>query len=194
MPFMTPTIARTFQATSLAGAVFRQSATSSLGSGRIDTSIGSLYAGGAVSATSLGGIIGVAPPGVTRLIVIASTRSFESAEVYAFGGFAESKANLQLQLEEFSTAAGPTGAPAGKFVFLAQGAPTTVFDASVAPIGINMRIGESNRRDAFIFARVVPGRTYRVWLRSFQLVQAVGVASAASNFTYDFAPLFFSFV
>jgi hypothetical protein len=121
--------------------------------------------------------------------VTASTASLENSAVLVpplSGGIAQAYADLSIFVEEFS--------PTGAFIAGVSGPATVVLDASVFGIGgINIRIDERRTRIASIHMPVVGGRIYRIWLDSFQFVNAVGPAHAASNFAYSFGPLFFVF-
>jgi hypothetical protein len=108
--------------------------------------------------------------------------------VAAAFGTAQASATLSIFVEEFS--------PAGAFIRNVRGPATVVFDAAAFFIGVHLRLNERNTRSASILMPVVSGRFYRAWLDSLQFVSSVGgpVAEAVSNFTYDFGPLFFTFV
>jgi hypothetical protein len=92
---------------------------------------------------------------------------------------------LSIFVQEFS--------PTGAFIRNVSGPPTVVLDVSTFFAGVHLRIDERRTRIASIHMPVVGGRRYRIWLDSLQFVNVVGTAHAASNFTYDFGPLFFTF-
>lgn len=190
MPFVSPTIPFTSSISSpLTGVIVRQSASSDGVFGRLDASIAAFPPfGGMATTTSLGANIGAAPPNVSFLVVFASTASFENGIVAAAIGTAEAKASLSVFVEEFDSN--------GAFIRARAGQPTVVFDAAAFFIGAQLRVNETQTRSAFMIMPVVGGNIYRIWLDSFQFVSVVGgpVADAGSNFTYDFSPLFFSFI
>jgi hypothetical protein len=98
---------------------------------------------------------------------------------------AQAYADLSILVQEFS--------PAGAFIRNIPGPAAVVYDVSVFFLGVNIRANEMRTRFASTHTPVVPGRIYRIWLDSFQFVNANFTAHAASNFTYDFGPLFFVF-
>jgi len=130
--------------------------------------------------------IGAAPSSASFLDVTASTTSFENGGVLvAPFGSAQAFADLSILVQEFS--------PTGVFIRNIPGPSTVVLDARADLFGVNLRVDEIHTRIASIHMPVVGGRIYRIWLDSFQFVNAVNTAHAASNFTYDFGPLFFVF-
>jgi hypothetical protein len=190
MPFMLPTTPFFSSTTSLNGIVYSSSAFTSGGLGRIAASIAAdPPSGGAATTTALGGTIGTAPPGSVFLDVTAATASLENGLAIATPMFppasAQAYADLSILVQEFS--------PTGAFVKNVWGPATVVYDVSVFFFGVNIRADERRTRTASIHTPVVGGFIYRVWLASFQFVNANFAAHAASNFTYDFGPLFFVF-
>jgi hypothetical protein len=189
MPFVLPTIPFFSSTTSpLTGSVNGSSALTAGGLGRLSADISAdTPAGGAATTTSLGTATAfAASAGTTFLDVTASTASLEN------GGFvvwpvasAQAYADLSIFVQEFS--------PTGAFIRSVSGQPTVVLDVGTSFGGVYLRINESRTRIASIHMPVVGGRRYRIWLDSFQFVNAVGTAHASSNFVYDFGPLFFVF-
>jgi len=168
--------------------IVRQSAQVHRGGGRLDASIGALApAGGAATITSLGGSLVPAPAGSIALFFSVATFSLESASVTAALGFAESHCHLYFEVEEFTP-------DRSSLIRVFPGPITQVYDVAIPILGINLRIAETNRRDAFIQIPVIPGNNYRPWVHSLQFVNAAANASAASNFTFDFGALVYSFI
>lgn len=189
MPFILPTIPFTTGSTFVTGVIFRQSTAAFGRTARLDASIASFIpVGGASTFTSLGADLGTAPAEAQILIVTADTVTFETGMASAFIGTAQASATLSIFVQEF--------AATGTFIRTVTGPPTVVFDAAAYGIGVNLRINETNNRAAFFTMPVVRGRFYRAFLSSLQFVSSAGgpVAEAVSNFTYDFGPLFFTFV
>jgi hypothetical protein len=127
----------------------------------------------------------VAPTNATLLTVTANTTSFENGLALASGGTAQASAHLSIFVQEFS--------PTGAFVRNVVGPSTVVFDASAFFFGFHIRVDETNARTASILMPVVGNGRYRIWVDSLQFVNVAGAAHAASNFVYDFGPLFFVF-
>ncbi|HSL45603.1 MAG TPA: hypothetical protein VK897_19365 [Anaerolineales bacterium] len=188
MPFILPTIPFTTSSTFVTGIISRQAATSA-GSARLDASISSFIPGGGASTlTSLGANLGAAPDQTQLLFVSVNTRTFETGMAAAGIGTAQASATLLIFVEEFS--------PAGAFIRSVPGPPTVVYNAAAHFIGVDLRVNESNTRSASVSVPVVAGRIYVAWVDSIQSVLTGGspVAEAVSNFTYDFGPMFFTFV
>jgi hypothetical protein len=189
MPFVLPTVPFFSSTTDpLTGSVNGSSAVTAGGLGRLFTNISAdTPAGGAGTTTSLGTATALAAPvGTTFLDVTASTASLENGGFVVWPvGSAQAYADLRILVQEFS--------PTGAFIRSVTGQPTVVLDVGTFFGGVYLRINESRTRIASIHMPVVGSRRYRIWLDSFQFVNAVGTAHAASNFTYDFGPLFFMF-
>jgi hypothetical protein len=190
MPFVLPTIPFFSSTTSLNGIVYSSAAFTAGGLGRIAASIAADQpSGGAATTTALGATIGAAPPGSVFLDVTATTASLENGLAIATPmlppASAQAYADLSVLVQEFS--------PTGAFIKNIPGPSTPVYDVSAFFFGVNVRIDERRTRIASIHTPVVGGRVYRVWLDSFQFANANFAAHAASNFTYDFGPLFFVF-
>jgi hypothetical protein len=190
MPFVLPTTPFFSSTTSLNGIVYSSAAFTSGGLGRIAASIAAdPPSGGAATSTSLGATIGAAPPGTTALTVRATTASLENGLAIATPMFppasAQAYADLRILVQEFS--------PTFAFIRNVAGPLTVVYDASEFFFGVNIRVDEIRTRIASTLTPIVAGNIYRIWLDSFQFVNANFAAHAASNFVYDFGPLFFAF-
>jgi len=99
---------------------------------------------------------------------------------------AQAYADLRILVQEFS--------PTFAFIKNVVGPLTVVYDASEFFFGVNIRVDEIRTRIASTLTPIVAGNIYRIWLDSFQFVNANFAAHAASNFVYDFGPLFFAFI
>jgi hypothetical protein len=189
MSFVLPTIPFFSSTTSpITGSVNGSAAITSGGLGRLFADISAdTPAGGAATTTSLGTATALAAPAATTFLdVTASTASLENGGFVAWPvASAQAYADLSIFVEEFSAT--------GAFIRSVSGQPTVVLDVGTSFAGVYLRINESRTRIAAIHMPVVGGRGYRIWLDSLQFVNAVGTAHAASNFTYDFGPLFFLF-
>jgi hypothetical protein len=94
-------------------------------------------------------------------------------------------ADLRILVQEFSSTF--------SFIKNVVGPQTVVYDASFTFIGVDIRSDDKRTRVASIHTPVVAGNIYRIWLDSFQVANASFAAHAASNFVYDFGPVFFVF-
>jgi hypothetical protein len=188
MPFVLPTIPFFASSTSLNGIVLGSSAITSGGMGRLFANIAADTPGGSANTTTSLGVAAAmtAPPGTRFLDVTASTASLENGGVVAAPiSFADAYADLSIFIEEFNAS--------GTFLRAVTGPATVILDVHAVFAGISLRIDERRTRIASIHMPAFPGRRYRIWLDSNQSVAAGATAHAASNFTYDFGPLFFVF-
>lgn len=196
MPFILPTTPFTFSRPFFPGRVQRQAAFTSAGMGRLDASlVANEPFGQATTTTGLGGSVGAAPGGSLFLDVSATVASIENALVAVLAptmppGIAESRATLEIFVQEFTAA--------GSFLRSVPGPRTVVFeDSRIFIPGVHLHVDERRTPSSSIHMPVVGGRRYVVWLLSRQFVNAISVspagASALSDFTYDFGPLFFVF-
>jgi hypothetical protein len=191
MPVLPPTQQR-LPLSGIAGpeaVIGRQSAQLMANGGRLDAALAARQPNSyAYSNTSLGFGPVQAPQPESILFATIYTQSFENASLSTFGGVADSRCYLVMDVEEFTP-------DLSRRLNSYPGLPTHVYDGVVTGLGVDGRINFVEYPVATIQVNASPGNWYRIWLNAYQTVRAWGsLASAASAFTFDFREVAYSFI
>ena len=186
MPTAVPNLTRTTAFASAASwFVRRPSATQAGTASRLDASMMALSAGSVASTVSWGFEAGAAPKGTTRIVTAVSGRSISNMAVFGALGVGGSFARLSMSIDELT--------PGGTMLRRLTTGPTTIFDSGW-PAYIGYIIGQVGTRTSVAGMPIIVGNRYRVWVNLSQAAAAAGFgASAGSNATFDFGPVFFVF-